>query len=264
VDLHTHVLPGVDDGARDLEGALEALRLLAADGVTTVVATPHLNASRLTDERRARAESAWSELLTAVGRQLPRVQLHRGFEIQLDVPDVDLSDAGLRLGGSRFALVEFLAFTVPPRSAETLAEIARRGQVPVLAHPERYWGYDRDFRLVPRWRAAGALLQLNGGSLLGEYGESVRAVAHRFLAEGWIDIIASDNHGRPERRPSLRPVWDYLTGHGFEEQARLLLAVNPGRVLRDEPPLEVGPLKWRRGLLSRLARTLKGGLSGDA
>jgi protein-tyrosine phosphatase len=264
VDLHTHVIPGVDDGAPDLESALEALRLLFDDGVTSVAATPHLNASKLTGKRRSLADGAWPELLAAVRERVPGLGLYRGFEIQLDTPELDLSDAELRLAGSRFALVEFMAFSVPPGSIETLAGITAAGHVPILAHPERYWGYDRAFSLVPQWRAAGALLQLNGGSLLGEYGERIRGVAHRFLREGWVDIIASDNHGRPDRRPSLRSVWNYLVSRGVEEQARLLLGVNPKRILRDESPLRVGPIEVKGRLLSRLARTLRGDRTGGA
>jgi protein-tyrosine phosphatase len=163
------------------------------------------------------------------------------------------------LAGSRYALVEFCAFTVPERSAEALARIAAGAYVPIIVHPERYWGYDRGYGVVADWRAAGALVQLNSGSLLGEYGESVRSVAHRFLAAGWVDVIASDNHARPERSPSLRAAWDYLVDRGLEEQARLLLATNPQRVLRDEPTFNVGRVEGAGGFFVRLGRRLRGG-----
>ncbi len=140
-----------------------------------------------------------------------------------------------------------------------MARIADDKYVPIVVHPERYWGYDRGYGVVADWRAAGALVQLNSGSLLGEYGENVRLVAHRFLAEGWVDVIASDNHARPERSPSLRSVWDYLVARGLEEQARLLLATNPQRILQDEPTLNVGRVDRKGGFMARLARRLRGG-----
>jgi len=251
------VIPGVDDGAPDLQSALDTLQVLCDDGVTTVVGTPHLNASNPTGKRRARADQAWPELVESVNEQLPELKLHRGYEIQLDTPDLDLSDSELRLAGSRFALVEFLAFTVPTRSAEVLGRIGTSGYVPVVAHPERYWGYDRGLSVVREWRAAGALLQLNAGSLLGEYGDNVKMIAHRFLQEGFADVIASDNHARPSRCFSLRTAWDYLVGRGLRAEAELLLSTNPLRILRDETPLEVGPAEFQSGLLSRLARVLK-------
>lgn len=256
-DLHTHLIPGVDDGAPDLDSALRTIMSLYGDGVATVVATPHLNASDPNGPRRARADAAWPELAEAVRDRAPGLSLERGYEIQLDVPHLDLSDAGLRLAGSRFALVEFFSFTIPNRSADVLAGIASDGFVPIVAHPERYWGYDRELSVVREWRQAGALLQVNSGSLIGEYGEPIRSVAHRLLIDGHVDLIASDNHARANRCPSLRSVWDYLIGYGLEAEARLLLATNPRRIVMDEAPLPVGPVKPRRGWLSRLRRMLQ-------
>ena len=256
-DLHTHVIPCVDDGAPDLESSLETLQGLLDGGVTTVVGTPHLNASNPKGKRRTRADQEWPGLVQSAAERLPGLRLHRGYEIQLDTPDLDLSDPELRLAGSRFVLVEFLAFTVPTRSAEVLGRIAQNGYVPIVAHPERYWGYDRSFAVVAEWRAAGALLQLNAGSLFGEYGESIRTIAHRFLREGWVDVIASDNHARPSRSLSIRAAWDYLVDRGLESEAALLLSTNPLRILKDQKPFEVGPAEFRSGLLSRLAKILK-------
>lgn len=256
-DLHTHVIPCVDDGAPDLESSLATLKQLFDGGVTTVVGTPHLNASNPSGKRRARADQEWPGLVQSAAERLPGLRLHRGYEIQLDTPDLDFSDPELRLAGSQFALVEFLAFTVPTRSAEVLGRIAQNGYVPILAHPERYWGYDRSFAVVPEWRAAGALLQVNAGSLLGENGDSIRTIAHRFLREGWVDVIASDNHARPNRSLSIRAVWDYLVDHRLKAEAALLLSTNPLRILKDQKPFEVGPAEFRGGLLSRLAKVLK-------
>ncbi len=256
-DLHTHVLPGVDDGAPDMDAALDTLQTLYGDGVDAVAATPHLNASDLQGTLRTRADAAWDELVGRAQGILPQLRLYRGFEIQLDTARPDLGDAALRLAGSRFVLVEFFAFTVPRRSTALLSRIVADGCVPVLAHPERYAGYDRGYSVIEEWRDAGALMQLNGGSLLGEYGDRIRLTSHRFLSEGWIDVIASDNHARMNRSPSLRSVWDYLGEQDLSSQASLLLAANPHCILRDETPLQVGPLEFRKGLLARLTRTLR-------
>ncbi len=258
-DLHTHIIPGVDDGAPDLESALRALATMVDDGVTAVAATPHLSASDLNSARRLRAERAWPELVECAGERFPGLELYRGYEIQLDVPELDLSDGDLRLGESRFALIEFPAFIIPPRSAATLGQIVAHGYVPILAHPERYWGYDSQLRVVREWREAGARVQLNGGSLLGEYGDSVQRMAMRFLRDGNVDLLASDNHARPNRSPSLAPVWDLLVSRGLEEVAKLLLAVNPRRVLQDEPLLEVPPAELRSRRFDWLSRAFKKG-----
>lgn len=258
-DLHTHVIPGVDDGAPDLDSAIETLRAFFDDGITAVVATPHLNASRTHGSRRRRADENWPELVSRAGEEIPNLDLHRGYEVQLDTPDPDFSDEALRLAGTRFVLVEFYAFTIPEFSADVLAGIRSRGYVPIIAHPERYWGYNREYSIVPEWRSAGALLQVNSGSLSGEYGPHVEAIAHRFLGEGWVDLLASDNHARPGRSPSLRTARDFLVKRGLEEHATLLLATNPRRILRDQMPLAVARIEWRVGFMSRLARAFKGG-----
>jgi protein-tyrosine phosphatase len=259
VDLHTHLIPGVDDGAPDEESALVEMRRLFEDGVTAIAATPHLNASNPNSVRRERVDEVWPGLFARARQELPGLDLFRGYEIQLDTPELDLSDPGLRLAESRFALVEFYSFTIPDRSADALARISAGGFVPIVVHPERYWGYDRDYSVVPEWRRAGALVQLNSGSVLGEYGETVRLTALRFLKEGCVDVISSDNHARPDRNPSLREAWDFFAEHGVEEKARLLLSTNPRRILKDEIPVPVGRVELRQGLMSRITRALKGG-----
>ena len=257
-DLHTHVIPAVDDGAPDLESAINTLRTMYENGVTAVAATPHLNASNLNSPRRARADKMWPELESQASQDVPELELHRGYEIQLDTPELDLSDPALRLAGTRYALVEFFSFTVPDRSAEALGRITARGYVPIIVHPERYWGYDPDFSIIPRWREVGALLQVNSGSLLGEYGDGVRQTALSFLKHGLIDIIASDNHARPNRCPSLRDAWDFLVKRHAEEQARLLLSTNPHRILKDESPVPVGRVALRRGIMTVITEAIRG------
>jgi protein-tyrosine phosphatase len=257
-DLHTHVIPAVDDGAPDLESAVSTLRTMSENGVTAVVATPHLNASNLNSKRRARADKIWPDLVSQAAQEVPGIELHRGYEIQLDTPELDLSDPGLRLAGTRFALVEFFSFTVPDRSAEALDRINGSGYVPIIVHPERYWGYDEEFSIVPKWRDVGALLQVNSGSLMGEYGEGVRKTALHFLKQGMVDLIASDNHARPNRCPSLRDAWDFLIKRRSEEQARLLLSTNPHRILNDESPVPVGRLALRRGIMTVVTEAIRG------
>jgi len=252
------VIPGVDDGAPDLESALDTLRSLYVDGVKVVVATPHLSASDPRGDRRRDVDEAWPRLVRRVHMELPDLELRRGFELLLDTPDADLDDEMLRLGGSRFALVEFHAFTIPHNSAAALARIGEAGYVPLLAHPERYSGYHRGFEIIDEWRAAGALLQVNGGSLIGEYGDTVKLIANRFVSEGKVDVIASDNHARPQRNVSLRRVWDFLVERGFEEQATLLLSTNPRRILNDRMPARVEVRAAQEGFLARLTRTFRG------
>jgi protein-tyrosine phosphatase len=248
VDLHTHLLPGVDDGARSADEARETLARLAADGVTCVVCTPHLRASEAATapaERNAALLAGLRELAP----QGPELRL--GFEIMLDRPGVDLTAPALRLGGAAAVLVEFAHSGVPPRSARELGRLRESGVVPVVAHPERYWG--ASVAHVREWRAAGAVMQGDATFLLG--GGPRGALARALLAEGLVDLLASDNHGDAR---SLRPARDWLVEIGAAEQAAQLTARNAAHLLAGEPLEPVPPVVVESGMLHRLRDLLLG------
>lgn len=263
VDFHNHVLPGVDDGARDVEEAVTAVAALEEEGVGVVVATPHFPAS-LTErpaamlERLERIDEAFETLRGRVERSGREVRLERGVEVRLNVPEPDLSDARLRLAGTHFVLVEFSAFQMPAYGARQLAELRRQGWYPVLAHPERYAGMTRAPGIVESWRRH-AFFQLNAGSLTGEYGPEARKAARVLFERGWVDYLSSDYHARG--RPGLSAARDVLDeaerihspGESVAEErddpeeadvsglevARLLTEVNPRRLLESREPLPV-------------------------
>jgi protein-tyrosine phosphatase len=262
VDLHTHVLPGVDDGARDLEESIAAISALMADSVTTVVATPHWRASL--QERPERAgrrleffDAAWELLLEEVEKRALDIRLKRACEVKLDAPRVALEDERLRLAGTRFVLVEFAALQLPPFGGNQLGAIAEADFTPVLAHPERYAGILASLERAEKWRHDGTLFQVNGGSLLGRHGGPAEAAAREFLSRGWVDTLASDYHARGE--PDVAAVRDRLISlDGGAEIAELLLSTNPARLLAGEPPLEVPACKLpSSGRWSGLRRWLR-------
>lgn len=247
IDIHAHLLPGVDDGSPSLEVTLGVLRRFRADGVDAVVCTPHLAASEAALAPHADYVGRFGELLGAAPGS-PELSL--GFEIMLDVPGADLTAPQLTLGSSRAVLVEFPRAGVPPGAGAELARIRALGVVPVLAHPERYRGCTLD--LVREWRAGGAVIQTDGMMLLGS---GPRAeLARELLAHGLVDCIASDNHGDSR---SLAGVRRWLNELGAREAARLLTSVNPERVLCDDPPLPVPAVRVPRGPLARLRELLR-------
>ena len=253
-DFHNHVMPGVDDGAQDADDCAQALAAFRADGVTTVVATPHFDAS-LTQRpdaaalRLAELDGGWDRL-TEVATRFADMTILRGAEVMLDTPQPDLSDLRLHLAGGRFVLVEFPFMTIPPESARALTHIRNSGIIPVLAHPERYSGMVPGSLQPLEWKAAGALLQVNGPSLLGRYGKQPRANALDLLERGLIDFVCSDYHARGV--PQLTECTAWFARHDAEEQGHLLMKSNTARLLRDELPLPVMPLKKPARGLSRL------------
>jgi protein-tyrosine phosphatase len=259
IDLHTHLIPGVDDGAAELEMARAALGVLAAAGVAEVVATPHVEGSLshrpgAFAERLRALDDGWAWLADMAAAEFPEVVLHRGAEIMLDVPDPELSEPRLRIAGGRAVLVEFPYMAVPPNAAWALSGLVRQGVLPVLAHPERYRGGAAGVAEMETWRRSGAVLQVNAGSLTGRYGSEAERRAWALLGRGMAGVMASDYHARGE--PWLREAGEMLESAGGGEQARLLLETNPARLIRGENPLPVPPVSRRRTLWRRLSATL--------
>ncbi len=223
-DLHSHVMPGVDDGARDLDEALAALRTLAADGIVRVVATPHFRASLLERpsreaEKLIRFDAAYARLREAAAAEGLEIGIERGCEFKLDAPVVDLSDTRLRLAGTRYALVEFGSFQLPPFAGNQLAAVHEAGWLPVLAHPERYAGVTGAWDRVEEWVREGTLLQVNARSLLGWYGAEPQIAACELLRLGWVSCLASDYHSRGTP--------DFTTAVRLLEQSRALPVSEP-------------------------------------
>jgi protein-tyrosine phosphatase len=248
IDLHSHLLPGVDDGSPTIEVSVPVLRVFAASGVRKVVCTPHLQASRAALAPYDRHAEILEELRS---RAPTGLELALGWEIMLDVPRADLRSPRLGLAGSTAVLVEFAHGGVPPTAAEELFRQRMSGIVPVLAHAERYWGTTPD--RVQQWRSVGAVIQVDSAALQ-RHGR-MQQLAVELLERGLVDVIASDNHGDSRSLASAR---DWLFELGAEEQARLLTDTNASRLLANEPPLPVPPLEPRRGMLTRL-RALFGG-----
>lgn len=242
IDIHTHLLPGVDDGSPSFDVSLRVLERFAEQGVTTLVCTPHLNASQAATAPTAHHQELFAELQR---RGPAGLELRLGWEIMLDTPNVDLTAPELALGGSRAVLVEFTRGGLPPGATAELRRIARSGRTPILAHPERYFGCTLE--AVREWRKAGVVIQTDASVLMGR---GVPAdLARDMLADGLIDILASDNHGDAR---SLASVQAWLMERGGEEQVALLTHANAECVLQDEDPLPVPPL--RPGLMDRMKR----------
>jgi protein-tyrosine phosphatase len=242
IDLHSHLLPGVDDGARTADVSAAVLRRFAADGVRLVVCTPHLRASRA---HRAPRETCADRLESLRAVAPDGLGLTCGWEIMLDEPGADLRAPHLALSGSSAVLVELPRGLAPAHASSELFRLSMSGLVPVLAHAERYaWTTPA---VVREWRAAGAAIQVDAASLT-QHGARGR-LARELLAEGLADVLASDNHGDAR---ALAPARRWLVERGACEQAALLTETNPERLLRNEPVLPVPPAPVRDGRLARL------------
>lgn len=235
-DLHTHVAPGVDDGAVDMDHALRYLREDVERGVRRVLATPHLPASWAESSYRREAERAYRSLRTRVRRDLPELELELAFEVRLDGGGVDPRDEGLWLGPGGHVLVEFDGFRVPSDPMAPLRPLLEEGLRPILAHPERFRDAGEELAWADELREEGVLLCLNAGSLIGTHGERAGRGARTLLARGAADLVASDQHARPDRAESVADVAALLSAAGAGEAARTLLWRNPVALLEGEEP----------------------------
>jgi protein-tyrosine phosphatase len=243
IDIHSHLLPGVDDGSPSIEVSVRVLEKFAKQGLEVLVCTPHLDASRSASAPFAEYGAILETLRAAAP---PEIELVQGWEIMLDAPGTDLTGAELTLGNSRALLVEFARGGVPRGGTAELRRIIRSGRTPILAHPERYFGCTLD--MVREWREMGTVIQTDVSVLLGR---GVPAdFARAMLEHGFIDILASDNHGDDR---SLAVARDWLLERGGEAQVDLLTHVNAERVLSNEDPVPVPPIP-AQGLLGAIKR----------
>ena len=268
-DFHSHLVPAVDDGAKDLADSLEGVNRMVGQGIEKIITTPHFDASLTLDPpafeaRMEEMDDGWKLASHGVTLDFPDIDFRRGFEIKLDVPDPDLSDDRLRLGGTGFCLVEWPRMQVPPRSSRVIERIQSMGLRPVIAHPERYFGVDRGLLVIGGWKRAGALLQVNYGSLVGRYGPHTRAVAMRLLTLGWVDYLCTDFHGREHLKLYKAEGCLALEEMGGEEQLELLGSINTLRLFDDEPPLAAPPLPVDRGFWGRVREIFRTTGDGQA
>jgi protein-tyrosine phosphatase len=262
-DLHSHLVPAVDDGAPSLEHAMEGIGRMVEAGVTRIVTTPHLDASltmdpaRLTEHLDAVA-AAFAPVAAASATAWPELDLGQAYEVRLDVPDAVFSDPRLCLPGTQVALVEWAALRAPPESTRALEALMAQGVRPLLAHPERYRGQGDRIELAGAWREAGAWFLVNHGSLAGRYGPEAQTLAERLLARGWVDALTTDFHGRPRLSLYIDESRSWFEARDALDSWRLLTADNPARIARGEAPIEVVAIRRPEGFADRVRRVLGG------
>ncbi len=237
IDIHCHLLPGVDDGATDLEESLEMCRLAARDGCTAMVATPHLRHEQWWNSDRQRLETLWRRLREAASDHLEvflggeiAVSSQSFHELEL-LPDGDL----LPLAGSRYLLLELNPRGLGPDPEDLIHELIVEGWIPIIAHPERISWLARDLGYLGALVDQGALAQLTAMSVAGDMGRLAYDVATRMLDADLIHFIASDAHDVRIRRPGLSKAYSQISQTRGEAIARQLMVANPRAVVQNRP-----------------------------
>jgi len=250
IDLHAHLLPGLDDGPATLEESVELAQLLAAAGVRTVAATPHVRADYRTaaDE----VEQGVREVRTALQRAAVALEVLPGAELsfeELGRPVEELRRFGLA-GNQSLLLVETPYLGWPLGLESTLFELRLAGFTVVLAHPERNPDVQGDLARVERLVGSGTLIQVTTSSLAGLFGSQARRTGLELVARGLVHLVASDTHGPDGRSLGAAPVERAL---GDASLAQWLTEDAPAAIVAGEP-LPPRPPRSPRRRFARLRR----------
>lgn len=237
IDLHCHILPGLDDGSGSLEESLAMAAMAAHHGIRHIVATPHCVTGGAREVLRT--TEMLQELLAEERIDL---QVHPGMEIfgTFDTAYLLRQQRLLTLGGSRYPLIEFGPHTDGEEETEILQMVIDAGFTPLVAHPERYSCVCRDPSLINTWKGMGCLFQINRGSLLGRYGQSAQQMAMALVQRGFATVVATDAHSPKLRTPRTKDVYALLSQVFSPDTAERLMRRNPERILNNKslPPAQ--------------------------
>lgn len=237
VDIHCHILYGVDDGSFDLRESLEMLETAREGGTTVVVATPHCNIPGMFSNYWCdELSQKLSTLNSALERDGAEIRVVSGQEIFATDEIARLLKEGkvITLNSSRYALIEFDFGEYSLAAYSMLESVIAEGYVPVVAHPERYGFVYEEEDAARRLKSMGCLLQVNKGSLKGSFGMKAKKTAYRLLDASLADFVASDAHGPYVRTPFLADAFEAVSAMYSDEYAKRLFVENPSLVLQNK------------------------------
>ncbi len=243
IDIHSHILPGLDDGPETLVESLAMARASHQAGTKILVATPHiLNVLDL--NKNILIQNNFKHFKKLVEAELPEFEMLLGSEIffRPNLSDLVRYEVATINGSGRYMLVEFSLIDIPVGFDKELKRLQNKGVIPVIAHPERNAAALRKPSLIKQMVNAGALIQINAGSLTGLFGRAVKKLAHNLLKRGWVHVIASDAHSINHRGPDLRAA--------ISAASDTIGVAKAGRLVWDNPRaiIEALPLPGRETL----------------
>lgn len=231
IDLHNHLLPGIDDGAPDLETSLALARMAVSDGITHLVCTPHIHPGRY-DNTPATITSALAQLASGLEqagidlRISAAAEVRFGMELMVGIAQNQVPFLG-QWQGKKVLLLEFPHGEIPFGAERLTAWLLARNIIPMIAHPERNKGLMRTPSKLKPFLDQGCLLQVTAASVAGGFGPAAQELAHNLLEEGVVTILATDAHNQQYRPP--------LLSEGMQHAARLIGEAKAEALVRHNP-----------------------------
>jgi len=241
-DIHCHCLPGLDDGPGTMDEALALCHRLVAEGIATVVATPHQLGRFDGCNDATSVRDVTSQLNAQLQRAGIRLTVLPGGDVRVDERICRLlqADRVLTLADAgKYILLE-LPYQIFIDVAPLLSELAALAVKAIISHPERHSALLRQPKLILRWLDIGAYFQIDAGSLLGDSGSEIERAAWRFLSSGWAAFVATDAHDTNARRPRIRAAFKHIRNRLGEDFAHLVCIENPARIVSGWDIVEVG------------------------
>ncbi|HWR45806.1 tyrosine-protein phosphatase [Sporomusa sp.] len=261
LDLHCHIIPAIDDGAKDLDTSLKMLEIAQKNGTKAIVATPHVIEGEWLPAWEQIIEGC--QLLKQEGSKFGmNIPIYPGGEVAIhrDILDIVKGPGPYCINSGRYMLVELPAIDIPGFTEDFFFNLQARGITPVLAHPERHPVLAKDPEILVEWIRRGVLTQVNGSSIMGRMGERSMKMAELFLTRDMVHCIGSDAHSARSRNPDLSTTAEKIVGLIGLEKARQILTINPKNII-DNQDVDVFEIKLllpgkKSGILKKLLTKL--------
>lgn len=249
VDIHAHILPGIDDGAEDIYETVKMAKMAAESEVEAIVATPHCNIPGTYENYFGKEYmESYQMAVDAVKKAEIPIKICPGMEVFAteDIADLILEKKIMPINQSKYILIEFPFDAEPDYAFYILKKMKEIRAIPVIAHAERYYFVQDNPHFCYEMRTMGCVIQVNKGSFEGRFGNMARKTAYRLLNHNMISVIASDAHGYKQRTPFLKDVYSTLVKERTKEYADVLFQQNPKRICMNKPILKVDPIPFSK------------------
>ena len=247
IDIHCHIVPNIDDGAKNLEDALEMAHIAYAEGIRKIVNTSHYHPSfeYTKGKELFKRIKEFNETLKSNNID---IEVFVGNELYYseDIIDIIEKKEFYTLNNSKYLLIEFPPIRFPKNLVDIIYEIKIRGYIPILAHVERYKEVQENINLIYECINEGALIQVNSSSIMGKNRKEAEKTSKILLDNNMVHFIATDAHSSEKRRPIIDETYNYVADKYGEELAEILFVENPSKVIKDEDINIKSPIRYKK------------------